>query len=133
MSSPPPSPPPPPRRNQRPNLPDEPPAIPLEPDLAAARSKFLRDNIDVVKSLKAQGKSVEEITAAVPIFAENYPALFKMLFKIDIDSEAKLRTMLAMLERMGQGQMTQDQASGVVGQRLYDAYVKPHIDETKER
>ena len=117
----------------RPNLPDEPPAIPLEPELAAARSKFLRDNIEIVKGLKAEGKTVEEITAAVPVFAENYPALFKMLFKIDIDSEAKLRTMLAMLERMGQGQMTQDQASGVVGQRLYDAYVKPHIDETKER
>ena len=120
-------------QRQRPNLPDEPPAIPLEPEMAATRSKFVRDNIEIVKELKGQGKTVGEITAAVPVFAENYPALFKMLFKIDIGSEAALRTMLAMLDRMGLGQMTQDQASGVVGQRLYDAYVKPHIDESKER
>jgi hypothetical protein len=34
---------------------------------------------------------------------------------------------------MGRGEMTQDQASGVVGQRLYDTYIKPNLDETKER
>ena len=112
-------------------LPKEEPAIPLEADVAAARSIFINDNIRVVKTLKEQGKTAEEIEKEVPIFARDYPALFKMLFKIDINSEAALRTMLAMLDRMGRGEMTQDQASGVVGQRLYDTYIKPNIDEKK--
>ena len=119
-------------QKKKPNLPKEEPAIPLEPDVAAARSVFINDNIRVVKSLKEKGKTAEEIEKEVPIFARDYPALFKMLFKIDIGNEAALRTMLAMLDRMGRGEMTQDQASGVVGQRLYDTYIKPNLDETKK-
>jgi hypothetical protein len=118
---------------RRPNLPKEEPAIPLEPDVAAARSVFINDSIRTVKLLKEQGKTPEEIEKEVPVFARDYPALYKMLFKIDIGNEAALRTMLAMLDRMGRGEMTQDQASGVVGQRLYDTYIKPNLDETKER
>jgi len=119
----------PPSEKKKPNLPKEEPAIPLEPDVAAARSVFINDNIRAVKRFKEQGKTAEEIEKEVPIFARDYPALFKMLFKIDISSEAALRTMLAMLDRMGRGEMTQDQASGVVGQRLYDTYIKPNLDE----
>jgi hypothetical protein len=112
-------------------LPKEEPAIPLEPEVAAARSVFINDSIRVVKSLKEKGKSAEEIEKEVPVFARDYPALFKMLFKIDIANEAALNTMLVMLERMGRGEMNQDKASGVVGQRLYDTYIKPNIDESK--
>jgi hypothetical protein len=115
--------------SKKPTLPPEEPAIPLEPDMAASRSKFVRDNIAIVKSLKAEGKTAEEIQKEVPVFARDYPALYKMLFKIDIDNEAALKTMLVMLERMGRNEITQDQASGVVGQRLYDKYIKPNIDE----
>lgn len=119
-------------QKKKPNLPKEEPAIPLEPDVAAARSVFINDNIRIVKSLKEKGKTAEQIEKEVPIFARDYPALFKMLFKIDIGNEAALRTMLAMLDRMGRGEMTQDQASGVVGQRLYDTYIKPNLDEGKK-
>jgi hypothetical protein len=134
---------PPPAQKKKPNLPKEEPAIPLEPDVAAARSVFINDNIRTVKTLKAQGKTAEEVEKEVSVFARDYPALFKMLFKIDIGNEqvsgtplatggeAALRTMLAMLDRMGRGEMTQDQASGVVGQRLYDTYIKPNLDEKK--
>ena len=118
--------------SKKPKLPPEEPAIPLEPDVAAARSTFVRENITVVKSLKEEGKTAEEIAKEVPVFARDYPALYKMLFKIDIANEAALRTMLIMLDRMGRNEITQDQASGVVGQRLYDKYIKPNIDETKK-
>lgn len=114
-----------------PKMPPEEPAIPLEADVAAARSVFVKDNIQIVKLLKEQGKTKEEIEKEVPVFARDYPALYKMLFKIDIANEAALRTMLALLDRMGKGQMTQDQASGVVGQRLYDVYIKPNLQEPK--
>ena len=120
-------------KNKKPNLPKEEPAIPLEPDVAAARSIFINDNIRIIKSFKEQGKTAEEVKNEVPVFCRDYPALYKMLFKIDIGNEAALRTMLAMLDRMGRGEMTQDQASGVIGQRLYDTYIKPNLDETKEQ
>jgi hypothetical protein len=114
-------------------LPDEEPAVPIDPAVAAARSVFIKAKIEIVKSLKAQGKLMGEVEQDPRLteFVARYPALFKMLFKIDINNEAALRTMLALLERMGSGQMTQDQASVVVGQRLYDTYIKDKIGEDK--
>ncbi len=114
-------------------LPDEEPAVPIDPAVAAARSVFIKSKIEIVKAQKAQGKLMGEVEQDPRLteFVERYPALFKMLFKIDINNEAALRTMLALLERMGSGQMTQDQASVVVGQRLYDTYIKNKIGEDK--
>jgi len=116
-----------------PPLPDEEPAVPIDPAVASARSAFVKAKIEIVKRLKAQGmtQAEAEIHPELVGFVASYPALFKMLFKIDINSEAALRTMLAMLERMGTGQMTQDQASTVVGQRLYDTFIKPKIGEDR--
>ena len=114
-------------------MPEEEPAIPIEPAVAAARTRYVKAKIEIVKGLKADGMTQAEAqeNADVKDFALKYPALFKMLFKIDINNEASLRTMLAMLERMGSGDMTQDQASTVVGQRLYDTYIKSKIGEDK--
>jgi len=120
-------------RRGPPGLPDEEPAVPIDPAVASARSAFVKAKIEIVKRLKADGmtQAEAEIHPELVGFVANYPALFKMLFKIDINSEAALRTMLAMLERMGTGQMTQDQASTVVGQRLYDTFIKPKIGEDR--
>lgn len=114
-------------------MPEEEPAIPIEPAVAAARTRYVKAKIEIVKALKADGMTQTEAQehADVKDFALKYPALFKMLFKIDINNEASLRTMLAMLERMGSGDMTQDQASTVVGQRLYDTYIKSKIGEDR--
>lgn len=116
-------------------MPDEEPAIPIEPAVAAARTTYVKAKIEVVKALKTDGMTQPEVQQhpEVKDFAEKYPALFKMLFKIDINNEASLRTMLAMLERMGSGDMTQDQASTVVGQRLYETYIKSKIGEDVPR
>jgi hypothetical protein len=118
---------------RRPQLPEEPPAIPLEPEEAASRTVFVNDNIRVIRQLKSQGKSADEIKKKVPEFARDYPALYKKVLEINLESEeesAPLMTMIAMMDRMGKSQMTQDQASGVVGQDLYNIYVKPNIDES---
>jgi hypothetical protein len=114
-------------------LPDEEPAVPIEPAVAAARSVFIKKNIEIVKTLKEEGKLMGEAEQDPRLtqFVASYPALFKMLFKIDINNEASLRTMMALLERMGSGQMTQDQASVVVGQRLYDTFIKTKIGEDR--
>jgi hypothetical protein len=113
-------------------MPEEEPAIPIEPAVAAARTRFVKAKIEIVKGLKADGMTQAEAQQHPDVkdFALKYPALFKMLFKID-ENDASLRTMLAMLERMGTGDMTQDQASTVVGQRLYDTFIKSKIGEDK--
>lgn len=118
---------------RRPGMPEEEPAVPIEPAVAAARTRYVKAKIEIVKGLKGDGMTQAEAQehAEVKDFAEKYPALFKMLFKIDINNEASLRTMLAMLERMGTGDMSQDQASTVVGQRLYDTFIKTKIGEDK--
>lgn len=116
-----------------PAMPPEEPSVPIEPAVAAERTVYIRENIKRIKQFKEDGKTQEEVqeNPSVKEFAMKFPALFKMLFKIDINNEASLRTMLAMLERMGTGDMTQDQASVIVGQRLYDTFIKPNIGEDK--
>jgi hypothetical protein len=47
-----------------------------------------------------------------------------------LKDNASFRTMLAMLDRMGSGDLTQHQASVIVGQRLHDTYIKPQLDES---
>ena len=41
--------------------------------------------------------------------------------------------MLSMLEKMGSSELSQHQASVIVGQRLYDNYVKPAVDKENEQ
>jgi hypothetical protein len=115
-----------------PQLPKEEPAIPLEPSEAKIRTTFLRQKIDKVKELQREGKTKEEIELQVSDFVEKYPTLFKMITSSEGYNEATLRTMLAMMERMGNGELTQDQASGIVGQRLFDTHIKPKIDKEEQ-
>lgn len=115
----------------RPPMPEEPPAIPIEPEVAAERSVYVSSHINIVKQLIQEGKTQDEIKVEVSEFAGKYPALYKMLFKIDITNEVSLRTMMAMLDKMGKSQLTQDQASVIVGQRLYDTFIKSKIGEDK--
>jgi hypothetical protein len=112
---------------QRPNLPKEEPAIPIEADIAKARATYLRDMVTKVKKLRQEGKSASDIQAETGGFAGQYPTLFKMLNK-DVYDEAAVRTMLYMLEKMGTGELSQHQASVIVGQRLHDTYIKPTVD-----
>jgi hypothetical protein len=79
--------------------------------------------------MKAEGKSKEEIQRECAPFVTDYPSLFKMVMKTDGYNEGSLKTMLAMLERMGSGELTQHQASVIVGQRLHDVYIKPKVPD----
>jgi hypothetical protein len=104
--------------------------VPIEPDVAKARATYVKAQVERVKVMKEAGVlSAEEIKAEVSRFAEDYPALFKMLMSSETFNEASLKTMLALLERMGTGEMSQHQASVVVGQRLHDVYIKPKMPD----
>jgi hypothetical protein len=120
----------PPRRP--PQLPKEEPAIPLEPGVASARTTYIRQNLDEIKRMQREGKTIDEIRAAHTRFAEDYPQIFKMVTKGESYDEASLRTMLHMLERMGTGEITQHQASVIIGQRLHDKFIQPALDAEKK-
>jgi hypothetical protein len=109
-------------------MPEEEPAIPIEPAVARTRSAYVKANIAKINTLKAAGKSKEEIQEALAVFATEYPSLFKMVTSSSYN-EGSLKTMLAMLDKMGTGELTQHQASVIVGQRLHDVYIKPKVDE----
>ena len=121
------------QRRGPPQLPKEEPAIPLDPSVAHARNIYIREQIAKIQAMKQEGKSKEEMKEAVGRFAEDYPQLFKLLTSGDAYNENSLRTMLAMLEKMGTGELTQHQASVIVGQRLHDTYIKPAIDEENKK
>ena len=120
----------PPRRP--PQLPKEEPAVPLEPAVASARTTYIRQTLEQIKQLQQEGKTVEEIRAAHTRFSEDYPQIFKMVTKGESYDEASLRTMLLMLERMGTGELSQHQASVIVGQRLHDKFIQPALDLEKK-
>ena len=116
-----------PRPSFQPPPPEE-EAIPLEPSVARARSDYIKSNLDKIIKLKQEGKNKEEIQEMFERFIVDYPALFKMVMSPNYN-EGSLKTMMAMLEKMGSGEMTQHQASVIVGQRLHDVYIKPKVDE----
>lgn len=112
-----------------PHLQEEEPAIPLEPAVAKDRSIYIRSSLDKIRAMKESGKTEDEIVLEVPRFVKDFPNLFKMVVNGGDYNEGSLKTMLAMLERMGSGEMTQHQASVIVGQRLHDVYIKPRMSE----
>jgi len=58
-------------------------------------------------------------------FADAYPELFKKI--VGQQDLTPIRTMLAMLDKMAEGQISSHQASIIVGQKLVDRYVKPQL------
>jgi NAD(P)H-dependent FMN reductase len=100
--------------------------IPIDPDVAKARATYVRDMMEKIKSLRSTGATHDALKEATGTFSTQYPGLFKMILE-DSYNDASLRTMLALLDRMGTGQMSQHQASVVVGQRLHDIYIKPKM------
>lgn len=90
------------------------------------RAQYVRTMVRDVALMVAQGDSEQVITERVPEFAEKYPELFKKLIKRE--DLAPIQSMLAMLDRMGEGALSQHQASVIIGQKLVDRYVTPQLN-----
>lgn len=114
-----------------PNLPPEEPAIPLEPAVAKARAAYVREQVVKIRFLKSRGKTEFEIREEMERFVEDYPTLFRKVIDTNLEDQASLNIMLAMLEKMGKSELSQHQASVIVGQRLHDKYIKPALDKDK--
>jgi hypothetical protein len=90
------------------------------------RAQFVRAMVQDVAHWIAQGESEESIKQRVPEFVEHYPELFKKL--IQKQDMAPIQNMLAMLDRMGQGNISQHQASVLIGKKLVDRFVTPQLN-----
>ena len=92
----------------------------------AERATALRAMVRDLVPLVRQGKLEAELKEAYPTYAERFPELFKKIVtKQDI---TPLNTMIAMLDKMAAGNISQHEASIIVGQRLIDRYVKPQLN-----
>ncbi|NBO59414.1 MAG: hypothetical protein EBU82_00420 [Flavobacteriia bacterium] len=94
-----------------------------------ARAQFVRDCIDLIEKYQKEGLTTDEIKDKVPTFVRDYKNLFEMVTQPGGYNKQSLKTMLAMLDRMGTGELTQHQASVIVGQRLADTYIKPNLQQ----
>jgi hypothetical protein len=86
------------------------------------RAAYVRAMVNRVIEYRRERKSAEDIRERLPEFAEEYKHLFEMLTAPEGFDQQNLTVMLAMLDRMGQGGLTQHEASVIVGKRLFDKY-----------
>ena len=61
-------------------------------------------------------------------FAERYSSLFEMACRPDLEMD-KLEYMIRLRDRVNSGKTTLENASKNVGQRMFDEYVKPLVNE----
>lgn len=90
------------------------------------RARFVRQMIQDVTRYVAQGESEQTITEKVPEFVNRYPELFKKL--MNKEDLAPIQSMLAMLDKMGEGTISQHQASVLIGKKLVDRYITPQLN-----
>ncbi len=100
-------------------------ARPLEYD-PNVRAQYIRQMLQDIARWMAQGDSEDVIRQRVPDFIEKYPELFKKI--ITRSDLSPIHSMLAMLDRMGDGSISQHQASIVIGKKLVDKFVTPQLN-----
>jgi hypothetical protein len=91
---------------------------------ATERAIYIRAMVARTEEFKAAGKPLEYIKTQLPEFSRDYPHLFETVLQADYDRNS-LQTMLALMDRMGQGSMNHHQATLVVGKRLAQKYIQP--------
>lgn len=92
----------------------------------AQRATFIRKMLRDIAEWMAKGVSEEDIRKRVPQFIEEYPELFKKI--IQRQDLSPIQNMLSMLDRMAKGNLSQHQASVIVGKKLVDRYVTPQLN-----
>jgi len=95
------------------------------------RAQYIRTMLRDIALWMSQGDSKETIQERVPQFVELYPELFKKI--ITRQDLAPIQTMLNMLDRMGEGNLSQHQASIQIGKNLVDRYVTPQLNGASGR
>lgn len=100
-------------------------ARPLEYD-PNVRARYIRQMLQDIALWMSHGDTEDTIKQRVPDFIEKYPELFKKI--INRQDLSPIQSMLAMLDRMGEGTLSQHQASVIIGKKLVDRYVTPQLN-----
>jgi hypothetical protein len=90
------------------------------------RARFIREMLVDVNNWLNQGLAEEQIREKVPDFSERYPELFQKIIKNE--DLSPIQSMLTMLDRMGNGSISQHQASIIIGKKLVDKFVNPQLN-----
>lgn len=98
-------------------------ALEYDPNI---RARYIREMLRDIARWMAEGIPEDTIREKVPDFIERYPELFKKI--INKQDLAPIQTMLAMLDRMGEGNISQHQASVIIGKKLVDRFVSPQLN-----
>lgn len=105
-------------------------ARPLDYD-PNSRAQYIRSMLTDIRSWQEKGESEETIRSRSSGFIERYPELFKKI--IEKQDLTPIHSMLTMLDRMGSGQLSQHQASIIVGKKLVDRFVTPQLSSSKNQ
>ena len=89
---------------------------------AKERGQYLKDMVSQIEIYKADQRTEIFIREKMKDFVANYPKLFDMVMKPMYD-RTQLNVMIRMLEIMGSGELTQHQASLIVGKKLASTYI----------
>lgn len=89
------------------------------------RATYIRKCLHDITSSISENKSEEDIRKQFAEFIELYPELFKKI--INKNDLSLIQNMLAMLDSMGDGKLSQHEASVIIGKNLVDKYVTPQL------
>lgn len=89
------------------------------------RAAYIRKMLNDINVWISQGFTNEDVREKASDFIELYPELFKKI--INGQDLTPVQNMLEMLDRMGEGRISQHQASVIVGKKLVDRYVTPQL------
>ena len=78
-----------------------------------------------------QVKYRENIVEENKYLYEVFPTIFEMHYEGKLDET--FFEMLKLRRSIEKGEMTDDEASRIIGQKLFDRFVKPHLPETPEQ
>lgn len=97
-------------------------------------SDQIRAIITRIVEYRCSGDKKTELKKEQPYsdFAVSHPRLFDMACSPDFDW-TKLNAMLALLDQIHGGSMSQNKASEIVGQALFDIYVQPKLKDAKKK
>ena len=92
----------------------------------------LSEIVKTIHNYKASPKDKMRIfRRQYPVFADSYPTLFEMCCQPHFNIQ-QFSQMLFMLNKVQTNELSRDEASAVVGQSLFNTFVKPKLDMSKE-
>ena len=89
---------------------------------AKKRTTYVRSMVETTLNYLRERRTIDEIKELLPEFVRDYKHLFEVITDPAGYDANNLQVMLAMLDHMDSGNLTQHDASVIVGKRLYSKF-----------